>query len=132
MVEASAGASVPVANGCPFGSPFGVALPRPVTNSSMTSLALAGWPQTVAGTALAQLGKPIAAAIEDGITRQAVLANKTAPLFRLGLDGSAIRNSPTSADAIFNWNVELAPSAFFTWTLTFPESGSSEGRTRLI
>ena len=65
---------------------------------------MAGCAHTVVALALAQLGKPIAAAIEAGITRHSVLATRTAPLLRDGFDGSGMRNNPTSLAAIFNWN----------------------------
>src|ERR1700731_3571252 len=81
---------------------------------------------------LAQLGRPNAAAIDNGITFQAVLENNTAPLFRFEFDGSAIRKIPTESAASCNWNGALVPWAVFTSTVAVPDVPSSEGSTMLI
>ncbi len=51
----------------------------------------------------------MAVAIDAGITRHTVFEKRIAPLFRVGLDGSGMRNNPTSAGAICSANGALVP-----------------------
>src|SRR5690349_2352480 len=77
MVLPSAGAVCPVASGAAVGSALGNTLPNPVTKSWMLSPKVAGWPHAVPGSKLGSLqllGKESAAAMELGITFQAVPA----------------------------------------------------------
>src|SRR5580693_9422703 len=79
-----------------------------------------------------QLGNPSAWAIARGITFQAVFVNSTAPLCRLGSDGSAMRKIPTESAVKANWNAWLVPAAVITSTLALPDAPSSDGSTTLI
>src|SRR5579864_6145392 len=80
----------------------------------------------------AQLGNLSAAAIDNGITFQAVFENSTAPFMRVALDGSPMRKIPTESATSANWKGALVPSAVITSTMALPDAASSDGSTILI
>src|ERR1051325_6857256 len=98
----------------------------------MVSPMAAGWPHSVVTDLPLHDGRPSAAAMDAGMTRQAVLANSTAPFFRAEVDGSAMRNTPTSVAFMLIVKSWLGPAPLVTVIVAVPDSGSSEGRTRLI